>query len=51
MARGARLEVDGRLGDVPCKDVWGNSYSPDAILVSSSASSLYWRGTWLSSIQ
>jgi hypothetical protein len=28
MARGVRLEVDGRLGDVPRKNVRGSSYSP-----------------------
>jgi hypothetical protein len=28
MARGVWLEVDGRPGDVPRKNVWGNSDSP-----------------------
>jgi hypothetical protein len=35
------LEVDGRLGDVPSEDVRGTVIRPDAILASSSASSLY----------
>jgi hypothetical protein len=28
MTRGARFEVDGRLGDVPCENVRGNRDSP-----------------------
>jgi hypothetical protein len=28
LARGVRLKVDGRPGDIPRKNVWGNSDSP-----------------------
>jgi hypothetical protein len=28
MTRGAHLEVDGRLGDIPCENVRGNYDSP-----------------------
>jgi hypothetical protein len=44
LVRGCRVVVDGRSGDIPCKNVRGNVDSPNAILASSSAS-LYRQGT------
>jgi hypothetical protein len=50
MARGVRLEDDRGLSDIAGKTFGGTVIRPDAILASSSASSLYRRGTWLSSM-
>jgi pantoate kinase len=50
VARGVRHEGGGGLGDVAGKTFGGTVIRPDAILASSSASSLYRRGTWLSSM-
>jgi hypothetical protein len=50
VARGVWLEGDGGLGDISGKTFGGTVIRPDAILASSSASLLYRRGTWLSSM-
>jgi hypothetical protein len=50
VVRGVRLEGNGWLGDISGEDVWGTVIRPDAIFASSSASSLYRRGTWFSSM-
>jgi hypothetical protein len=48
--RGVRLEVDGRLGDVPSEDVWGDGDLPRRDLGELVRLLVILAGTWLSSM-